>query len=176
MNLVGRTLPCFVLCFIGFFATAGVLWAAYPGDLNGNGTVEWDDLAIMASSWLVDDCGNIPQGNLDSDCDVDFNDYALLAQDWLKTTPKNMVYHVKNLNDSGPDSFADCLAQAEADGKDSVILFDVGGTISRTSGRFDIYEPNLIICGSTAPSPGVTIDLNNLSTLCRVYGSRIQFC
>jgi hypothetical protein len=172
----GKLYLYIALVCIAILISARISHGAYPGDLDGNGTVDWNDLVMMTSSWLVDDCGSIPQGNLDGDCNVDFDDYALLAKDWLKTTPKNVVYHVKNLSDSGPDSFADCLAQAEADGKDSVILFDVGGTISRISGRFDIYEPNLIICGSTAPSQGVTIDLNNNSTLCRVYGSRIQFC
>ena len=174
-QFAGKLFLLFVFVFIAVFIPLDAS-GAYPGDLNGDGTVEWGDLAIMASSWLADDCGSIPAGNLDSDCDVDFSDYALLAQDWLKTTPKNIVYHVTNLNDSGTGSFADCLAEAEGDGKDSVILFDVGGTILRTSGKYDIMEPNLIVCGTTAPSPGITFDLNNNSSFSHVFTSGTQFC
>lgn len=86
------------------------------------------------------------------------------------------TYHVTNLNDSGTGSFAACLASAEGDGVDSIIVFDVGGTIQRTSGRFDITEPNLIICGSTAPSPGVTFNMNNNSSFCHIDTHRIQIC
>jgi len=86
------------------------------------------------------------------------------------------TYHVTNLNDSGSGSFAACLASAESDGVDSIIVFDVGGTIQRTSGRFNITEPNLIICGSTAPSPGITFDMNNNSSFVHIDTHRIQIC
>ena len=83
------------------------------------------------------------------------------------------TYHVTNLNDSGSGSFAACLASAESDGVESIIVFDVGGTINRTSGRFDITQPDLLICGSTAPSPGITFNLSNNSSFVHIDTHRV---
>lgn len=69
---------------------------------------------------------------------------------------KNSPYHVTNLKASGAGSLADGIKS------NSYIVFDVGGVI--TGFRFDVGNNvsgtffNLTIDGTTAPSPGITLD------------------
>ncbi len=66
------------------------------------------------------------------------------------------VYHVTNLNDSGPGSFRDAVSQP-----DRIVVFDVGGVI-RLESRVTV-SPNLTIAGQTAPGDGISIYGNGLS-------------
>ncbi len=73
------------------------------------------------------------------------------AGGWLSNAT---VYHVTNLNDSGPGSFRGAFAENSAN---KIIVFDVGGTIQLTTDSLDIKNlSNYYIAGQTAPSP-VTI-------------------
>jgi hypothetical protein len=64
------------------------------------------------------------------------------------------VYHVTNLNDSGPGSFRGAFAENSSN---KIIVFDVAGTINLTSDSLDIKNlSNYYIAGQTAPGP-VTI-------------------
>ncbi|HEY3394026.1 MAG TPA: hypothetical protein VGK58_15040 [Lacipirellulaceae bacterium] len=61
------------------------------------------------------------------------------------------VYHVTNLNDSGPGSLRGAFVQNTAN---KIIVFDVGGTIQLTGAALDIKNlSNFYIAGQTAPSP-----------------------
>ena len=51
-------------------------------DLDDNGSINWDDLAVLASGWLENNCSDVPAGNLDLDCDIDFVDFALFSENW----------------------------------------------------------------------------------------------
>lgn len=67
------------------------------------------------------------------------------------------VYHVTNLDDSGPGSFRDAVS-----GTNRIIVFDVSGTINLKSAL--VVKGNNTILGQTAPGEGVN-----------VYGNRISF-
>lgn len=66
------------------------------------------------------------------------------------------VYHVTNLNDTGPGSFRDAVSQPNR-----TVVFDVGGVI-RIGERFAI-APSTHIAGQTAPGDGIVIYGNGLS-------------
>ncbi len=56
-------------------------WGYYEGDINGDCYVDYDDLALIASTWLDGGAGDI-----DTDTNTDFRDYAILANQWLLCT------------------------------------------------------------------------------------------
>ncbi|MBC8053412.1 MAG: pectate lyase [Sphingobacteriaceae bacterium] len=67
-----------------------------------------------------------------------------------------VVYHVTNLNDSGPGSFRDAVSQPKR-----IVVFDVAGVIKINS-RVQV-SPNLTIAGQTAPGDGISIYGNGVS-------------
>ncbi len=60
------------------------------------------------------------------------------------------VYHVTNLNDSGPGSFRDAVSHTSR-----IVIFDVGGTIQLNSAVS--VASNLTIAGQTAPGDGIAL-------------------
>jgi predicted phosphodiesterase len=56
--------------------------ARLPGDLDGSGTVDYNDLFILTDYWVADPFGSEPYAGINDDNIVDFFDYALLAQDF----------------------------------------------------------------------------------------------
>jgi hypothetical protein len=56
-----------------------------PGDLDGNGIVDKNDMSLLAGYWLDDPNGTNPYAGVNDDNIVDFIDYALLAQDWMES-------------------------------------------------------------------------------------------
>ena len=67
------------------------------------------------------------------------------------------VYHVTNLNDSGPGSLRDAVSQPNR-----IVVFDVSGVVRITS-RI-VFKNNLYVAGQTAPGEGIT-----------VYGDGVSF-
>jgi hypothetical protein len=53
----------------------------YPGDLDGNCVVNFDDLFLLTSEWLSTDTLDY---DLNNSSRVDVKDFAILAEDWLK--------------------------------------------------------------------------------------------
>jgi len=66
------------------------------------------------------------------------------------------VYHVTNLDDSGPGSFRDAVSQPNR-----IVVFDVGGVIK--IGKEIETKSNLTIAGQTAPGEGICIYGNGVS-------------
>ena len=66
------------------------------------------------------------------------------------------VYHVKNLDDSGPGSFRDAVSRGPR-----MVVFDVGGCI-RIQSELHIAS-DITVAGQTAPGPGITIYGNGTS-------------
>ncbi len=66
------------------------------------------------------------------------------------------VYHVTNLNDSGPGSFRDAVSTPHR-----TVVFDVGGIIEIDE-RIQVAS-DITIAGQTAPGEGITIYGNGLS-------------
>jgi len=63
-------------------ATRG-LFVGLQCDFNGNGKVDFEDLAILCSRWLwVGSVGAIPE-DIYQDGSVDFSDFAICAQNWF---------------------------------------------------------------------------------------------
>jgi hypothetical protein len=58
-----------------------------PADLNGDGTVNMADFAILANNWLRNDCGsandNCDGADYQPDGRVDFEDLYYLSLFWL---------------------------------------------------------------------------------------------
>ena len=51
-----------------------------PGDINGDGEVDYGDVEEFANQWLMGPpCGPLKSSDLNYDCDVDFSDFALIA-------------------------------------------------------------------------------------------------
>lgn len=78
------------------------------------------------------------------------------------------VYTVTNLNDSGPGSlrYGAKRLDGASESTPRTIQFDIGGDIFLTSSQLGLYtgSSNLTIAGETAPSPGITIRGDNLTT------------
>lgn len=75
---------------------------------------------------------------------------------WASGGRGGSVYHVTNLNDSGPGSFRDAVSAPNR-----TVVFDVGGVIR--IGERIIVSKDLTIAGQTAPGEGVVIYGNGLS-------------
>jgi len=63
------------------------------------------------------------------------------------------IYHVTNLNDSGPGSFREAVSKGNR-----IVVFDVGGYIDLVAGSAVSAASNLTIAGETAPGGGIGID------------------
>ena len=62
-------------------------YARLPGDVNNDGIVNGQDIAVIASHWLQTGTGtNDPPGDANFDGIVNGQDIALIASHWLQTT------------------------------------------------------------------------------------------
>ena len=77
------------------------------------------------------------------------------------------VIKVTNLNDSGPGSLRECVNQSGA----RVCVFEVSGRLKLAT-ELAVVQPELIIAGQTAPSPGITI--TNAGITIRSHNVRIE--
>jgi len=89
-------------------------------------------------------------------------DVGTCTVDVLAAKALEIVYHVTNLNVTGTGSFRDCLSRANSDGMPSRIVFNVGGTIYPGT-SLALTADNTTICGTEAPSPGVTVNFGGPS-------------
>lgn len=68
-----------------------------------------------------------------------------------RAVPIPEIYHVENLNDSGPGSLRDAVSIGNR-----IIVFDVAGTINLTKG-LTLKAPNITILGQTSPGDGICV-------------------
>ncbi len=66
------------------------------------------------------------------------------------------IYHVTNLNDTGPGSFRDAVSQS-----DRTVVFDISGVI-RIKEKI-AAAPRITVAGQTAPGSGITVYGNGVS-------------
>jgi hypothetical protein len=66
------------------------------------------------------------------------------------------IYHVTNLNSTGPGSFRDAVSQPKR-----TVVFDVAGVI-KISDKIKA-APDITVAGQTAPAPGITVYGNGIS-------------
>jgi len=52
------------------------------GDFDKDGDVDFEDLLVLISGWMGNNCNDALVGNLNYDCDVDFVDYAIFAENY----------------------------------------------------------------------------------------------
>ena len=66
--------------------TQPVAGGTCAGDVNGDGSVNVEDLVQVILNWgpCPDPCPPICKGDLNGDCKVDELDMALLEENWLK--------------------------------------------------------------------------------------------
>ncbi len=74
------------------------------------------------------------------------------------------IYHVSNLNRTGPGSLADAVSKSNR-----IIVFDVSGVIDMNRTDLDIIGSNLTIAGQTAPGDGIWVK----NTEAKISGSEI---
>lgn len=54
------------------------------GEFTGNGVVEINDLPDFLDFWLIDDCNETVELDLDENCIINFYEFSVLADNWLK--------------------------------------------------------------------------------------------
>ena len=112
--------------------------------------------------------------------------------DWADTTPD--IYKIDTLtattalsedSDEGAykvysGGFCKALTQHDNNGNSSIIIFEVGGVIDMSScaeADLAIYGSELMVFGSSAPSPGITLTQNTSTKaeLIRIHSSYVLF-
>jgi len=61
-----------------------------PGDITGNGCVNYLDLKVLNSQWLA--TPGSPSADLDGDGDVNFADYAIFANNWMQSGSSSPLF------------------------------------------------------------------------------------
>jgi hypothetical protein len=67
--------------------TYGPVKVTIPGDINGDGTVNGLDLAILAANWLQNVPPANPNADINGDGTVNGLDLGIMAQYWLQSVP-----------------------------------------------------------------------------------------
>jgi hypothetical protein len=131
-----------------------------PADLNGDGTVNIADFAILADNWLRNDCGslnsNCSGADYQPDGGVNLEDFSYLSQFWLSranslptvaiTSPTNGATY------TGAGSITINVTAADSDGTISKVDFYRGTTLLGT----DTSAPYSYSWASTIGSHSLT--------------------
>jgi len=54
------------------------------GDFTGNGIVEMNDFVDFLDFWLLNDCNQTADADIDENCIINFQEFAVMAENWLK--------------------------------------------------------------------------------------------
>jgi len=104
-----------IFLFLLFSTSNVLLWAAIPGDINGNGIVDLQDVVILSEQWLGTpaasaDIAPLPYG----DGSINLLDFGELASHWMATLPdpNEMVFITGGEFQMG-DAFNDATTEYE---------------------------------------------------------------
>jgi hypothetical protein len=81
--LIIRPKRSHIFAFISILVLAGTSYAALHADINNDGEVNLEDLAILANKWLNDSNQTYLKADINSDGIVNFEDFADVASEWL---------------------------------------------------------------------------------------------
>jgi hypothetical protein len=121
-----------------------------------------DETGCNADTCVPGGCSwNISSGVCEASSTLGYEGFGTVTRGALDAPGGYTIYHVTSLADTNVNGTLRYALDGGSGEKDSqYIVFDVGGTIIGTGG-LRIHKSYITIDGSTAPNPGITIDLTS---------------
>jgi hypothetical protein len=83
--MMGKITAISLFLLFASFSFAGT----YSGDVDEDGDVDMNDLALFTNDWLISNCDS--KANFDQWCIIDLRDFAILSSNWMMNTDVNAI-------------------------------------------------------------------------------------